>query len=67
VLLKDVFEYSLEEIAGLVDSTIGGVKAALKRGRLKLASLPERSAPRREKNPEVAAAFTSLCRAIQSP
>ena len=54
VLLKDVFEYSLEEIAGLVDSTIGGVKAALKRGRLKLASLPERGAPRREKNPEVA-------------
>jgi RNA polymerase sigma-70 factor (ECF subfamily) len=54
VLLKDVFEYSLEEIAGLVDSTIGGVKAALKRGRLKLASLPKRGAPRREKNPEVA-------------
>lgn len=54
VLLKDVFEYSLEEIAGLVDSTIGGVKAALKRGRLKLASLPERGAPRREKNSEVA-------------
>ena len=54
VLLKDVFEYSLEEIAGLVDSTIGGVKAALKRGRLKLASLPERGAPRREKDPEVA-------------
>jgi RNA polymerase sigma-70 factor, ECF subfamily len=54
VLLKDVFEYSLEEIAGLVDSTIGGVKAALKRGRLKLASLPERGTPRREKNPEVA-------------
>ena len=54
VLLKDVFEYSLDEIAGLVDSTIGGVKAALKRGRLKLASLPERGAPRREKNSEVA-------------
>jgi RNA polymerase sigma-70 factor (ECF subfamily) len=54
VLLKDVFEYSLEEIAGLVDSTIGGVKAALKRGRLKLANLPERGAPRREKNREVA-------------
>src|SRR5258708_5109465 len=53
VLLKDVFEYSLEEIAGLVDSTIGGVKAALKRGRLKLAILPERGAPRREQNPEV--------------
>jgi len=38
VLLKDVFDYSLEEIAELVDSTIGGVKAALNRGRTKLAS-----------------------------
>ena len=36
VLLKDVFDYSLEEIAELVDSTIGGVKAALNRGRSKL-------------------------------
>jgi RNA polymerase sigma-70 factor, ECF subfamily len=42
VLLKDVFEYSLEEIAQLVDSTVGGVKAALNRGRSKLASLSER-------------------------
>ena len=38
VLLKDVFEYSLEEIADLVDSTVGGVKAALNRGRAKLAT-----------------------------
>src|SRR6266545_24932 len=37
VLLKDVFDYSLEEIAELVDSTVGGVKAALHRGRTKLA------------------------------
>lgn len=37
VLLKDVFDYSLEEIAELVDSTVGGVKAALSRGRTKLA------------------------------
>jgi len=29
VLLKDIFDYSLEDIAGLVDSTVGGVKAAL--------------------------------------
>ena len=36
VLLKDVFDYSLEEIAELVDSTVGGVKAALHRGRAKL-------------------------------
>jgi RNA polymerase sigma-70 factor, ECF subfamily len=38
VLLKDVFDYSLEEIAELVDSTVGGVKAALNRGRSKLAA-----------------------------
>jgi RNA polymerase sigma-70 factor (ECF subfamily) len=44
VLLKDVFDYSLEEIAELVDSTTGGVKAALNRGRSKLAALPERPA-----------------------
>ena len=44
VLLKDVFEYSLEEIAELVDSTVGGVKAALNRGRAKLASMEGQSA-----------------------
>jgi RNA polymerase sigma-70 factor (ECF subfamily) len=38
VLLKDVFDYTLEEIAELVDSTVGGVKAALNRGRNKLAA-----------------------------
>jgi len=43
VLLKDVFDYSLEEIAEQVDSTVGGVKAALNRGRSKLASLPQSS------------------------
>jgi RNA polymerase sigma-70 factor (ECF subfamily) len=45
VLLKDVFDYTLEEIAELVDSTLGGVKAALSRGRQKLASLPKDSGP----------------------
>jgi RNA polymerase sigma-70 factor (ECF subfamily) len=40
VLLKDVFDYTLEEIAELVESTVGGVKAALKRGRSKLAASP---------------------------
>jgi len=30
ILLKDVFDYSLEEIADLTDSTVGAVKAALK-------------------------------------
>jgi RNA polymerase sigma-70 factor (ECF subfamily) len=47
VLLKDVFDYTLEEVAELVDSTVGGVKAALSRGRSKLASLPAKSAPAR--------------------
>lgn len=53
VLLKDVLGYSLEEIAGIVESTVGGVKSALIRGRTKLAApgpavTPERSAPNAE-------------------
>jgi RNA polymerase sigma-70 factor (ECF subfamily) len=47
VLLKDVFDYSLEEIAELVGSTVGGVKAALNRGRSKLSAQPERPTTRR--------------------
>ena len=38
VLLKDVLDHSLEEIAALLDTTTGGVKAALHRGRTKLAA-----------------------------
>jgi RNA polymerase sigma-70 factor (ECF subfamily) len=53
VLLKDVFDYSLEEIAELVGSTVGGVKAALNRGRSKLAALPGRSkSPRAPRSAE---------------
>ena len=54
VLLKDVFDYSLEEIAKLVDTTAGGVKAALNRGRTKSASSPAPSQPARSANPELA-------------
>ncbi len=53
VLLKDVFDYTLEEIAELVSSTVGGVKAALSRGRSKLAALPEPVRARREVSPEL--------------
>jgi RNA polymerase sigma-70 factor (ECF subfamily) len=53
VLLKDVFDYSLEEIAELVSSTVGGVKAALNRGRAKLAASPEPPKTSREENPEM--------------
>src|SRR5260370_39794633 len=38
VLLKDVFGYSLEEIAELVDTTVGGGKADLSRGPVEVAS-----------------------------
>lgn len=45
VLLKDVLDQSLDEIAELVGSSVGGVKAALHRGRAKLATT--RTPPRR--------------------
>src|SRR6266446_3892964 len=53
VLLKDVFDYTLEEIAELVDSTVGGVKAALNRARSKLAALPQQTAPPRKQDAEM--------------
>ena len=53
VLLKDVFDYSLEEVADLVGSTVGGVKSALKRGRTKLAALPAQSPRSRTENAEI--------------
>src|SRR6266436_98974 len=53
VLLKDVFDYSLEEIAELVDSTVGCVKAALNRGRSKLAAAPQPLPPPRAADPEM--------------
>ena len=53
VLLKDVFDYTLEEIAGLVDSTVGGVKAALNRARAKLAESSPAAKPDRVVSPEL--------------
>jgi RNA polymerase sigma-70 factor (ECF subfamily) len=54
VLLKDVFDYSIEETSELVDSSIGGVKAALHRGRAKLASSsPVPTVPEKETNLEL--------------
>ncbi|WP_244482952.1 MULTISPECIES: sigma-70 family RNA polymerase sigma factor [unclassified Mesorhizobium] len=54
VLLKDVFDHSLEEIAELVGSTSGGVKSALNRGRAKLAALPAQQAAAPAHDPELA-------------
>jgi len=53
VLLKDVFDYSLEEIAELVDSTVGGVKAALNRARTKLAGSSPLAMSARSASPEL--------------
>lgn len=53
VLLKDVFDYSLEEIAELVDSTVGGVKAALNRARTKLTESSPTGKSARNASPEL--------------
>jgi RNA polymerase sigma-70 factor, ECF subfamily len=53
ILLKDVFDYSLEEIADLTDSTVGAVKAALNRARTKLAESSPPAKPARSASPEL--------------
>ena len=53
VLLKDVLDYTLLEIADLVGSTEGGVKAALSRGRGKLTALPPSKEGAGTANPEL--------------
>lgn len=45
VLLKEVLELRIPEIAEIVDSTVGGVKSALHRGRTKLRELREGDGP----------------------
>ena len=45
VVLKDVFDFSIEEIAEMLSTTAGAVKAALHRGRVRLQS-EERAAER---------------------
>jgi RNA polymerase sigma-70 factor (ECF subfamily) len=40
IVLKDVFDFSLEEIAAILATTVGAVKSALHRGRGKLAETP---------------------------
>jgi RNA polymerase sigma-70 factor (ECF subfamily) len=47
VILKEVLDHSLDDIAGVLDTSVGAVKAALHRGRAKLAaaSLESLAAP----------------------
>jgi len=53
ILLKDVFDYSLEEIADLTDSTVGAVKTALNRARTKLAKSSPPAKRARSASPEL--------------
>ncbi len=53
VVLKDAFDMSLEEIAGILRTSVGAVKAALHRGRGRLAE-PESGAASRRPRPSVA-------------
>ncbi len=62
VVLKHVFELSLEEIAEALSTTTGAVKAALHRGRGKLA---DDAVPAAETVP-VPAALDAFCRAFNS-
>lgn len=59
VVLKDVFDLSLEEVAEALSTSVGAVKAALHRGRTKLAE-PEPEIPRRA----VPAVVTAFCEAF---
>lgn len=47
VVLKELFDYSLEEIAAVLGTTVGAVKAALHRGRTRLREPEEEAAPPR--------------------
>jgi len=62
VVLKDVFDYPLADIASMVGTTTGAVKSALHRGRTRLAA-PEptrrRPVPNRRVLEAAAAAFTA--------
>jgi RNA polymerase sigma-70 factor (ECF subfamily) len=64
VVLKDVFEFTLEEIAMILSTTAGAVKAALHRGRSHLAEEPSVSsracrAPSKELVDRFVAAFNA--------
>ena len=47
VVLKELFDYSLEDVAGVLGTTVGAVKAALHRGRTRLRVPEDEATPRR--------------------
>ncbi len=62
VVLKDVFDLSLDEIAETLSTTVGAVKAALHRGRGKLAEEP----PAEPATAPVPAALDAFCAAFNA-
>jgi RNA polymerase sigma-70 factor (ECF subfamily) len=64
VVLKDVFDFSLKEIADLIQTSEGAVKTALHRGREKLGEAAEHAPPRlAHATPELLDAFDAAFRA----
>jgi RNA polymerase sigma factor (sigma-70 family) len=51
VILKDVLDHSLQDIASLLDTSVDAVKAHLARGRARLEAINARSAPARPARP----------------
>ena len=68
VLLKDVFDLSLEETARVLGTSIGAVKAALHRGRARLEELRSEPPPARDRAPsELVRRFVSEYNARNLP
>lgn len=67
VVLKDVFELSLREIAGILATTEGAVKAALHRGRERLQDPEAADGTRERPSLEVAERFVALYDAKDVP
>ena len=64
IVLKDVFDFTAEEVAMMLSTTVGAVKSALHRGRTNLQKTPQESqaslrAPSRELIDRVVAAFNA--------
>jgi RNA polymerase sigma-70 factor (ECF subfamily) len=68
VILKDVFDLSLEESAEVLETTIGAVKAALHRGRARLREPEPESDPKRPlPSPALVDRFVELFNAEDKP
>jgi RNA polymerase sigma-70 factor (ECF subfamily) len=67
VLLKEVFDMSLDEIAHVLGTTVGAVKAALHRGRERLGEAESAGAPRHPVSREVIDRFVERYNARDLP